>query len=179
MTFGYANDAGDRRDVAEKDEIEIVVKRRTDRVRRIDQEKRVAIRLGPHDRLGGDVAAGARADSRRRIVDRAVPTDTDRSGARRCRSGHRAESRRRCAPAATDKFAPRRRRAPRRQRGSASGHMQKTTTGKFHEFLPFLPTLFAAPLAGARSRARVVARPRRGAGHPAPSCAISGIPHLV
>ena len=59
MTLGIAHDARDRRDVADEIEIELVVERRVDRVRRNDQEKRVAVRRRTHDRLGGDIAAGA------------------------------------------------------------------------------------------------------------------------
>ena len=57
---GAADDARDRRDVADEIEIELVVERRVDRVRRTDQEERVAVRRRTHDRLGGDIAAGAR-----------------------------------------------------------------------------------------------------------------------
>ena len=60
MTKGHADDARDRRDVADEIEIELVVERRVDRVRRIDQEQRVAVRRRTHDRLGADIAAGAR-----------------------------------------------------------------------------------------------------------------------
>ena len=57
---GAADDARDRRDVADEIEIELVVERRVDRVRRTDQEERVAVRRRTHDRLGGDIATGAR-----------------------------------------------------------------------------------------------------------------------
>ena len=57
---GEAEDASDRRDVADKIEIELVVERRVDRVRRTDQKERIAIRRRAHDRLGADIAAGAR-----------------------------------------------------------------------------------------------------------------------
>ena len=60
MTQGTRHDARDRRDVADEIEIELVVERRVDRVRRADQEERVAVRRRAHDRLGGDIAAGAR-----------------------------------------------------------------------------------------------------------------------
>src|SRR5262245_11976308 len=51
-TTGYARD---RRDVANEIEIELLVKRRITRVRKTNQEKRVAIRGRIHDGLGGDV----------------------------------------------------------------------------------------------------------------------------
>ena len=57
---GRADDARDRRDVADEIEIELVVERRVDRVRRQDQEQRIAVRRRAHDRLGADIAAGAR-----------------------------------------------------------------------------------------------------------------------
>ena len=50
----------DRRDVADEIEIEIVVERRVDRDRSGDQEERIAVRGRAHDRLGADIAAGAR-----------------------------------------------------------------------------------------------------------------------
>src|SRR5215468_11312615 len=55
-----ANDASDRRNVANEIEIELVVERRVSRVERTDREQRVAVGGGTHDRLGGDVAAGSR-----------------------------------------------------------------------------------------------------------------------
>ena len=60
MTMGHSDDARDRRDVADEIEVELVVERRVDRVRRTDQEQRVAVRRRAHDRLGADIAAGAR-----------------------------------------------------------------------------------------------------------------------
>src|SRR5262245_13629261 len=56
-----ANDASDWRNVAEELEVELVVKRRVDRVRRAHQEKCVAVRSCVHDRLGADVGAATRA----------------------------------------------------------------------------------------------------------------------
>ena len=57
---GKADEARNRRHVADEIEAELFVERRVDRVRRSDQEKRVAVRRRPHDRLGGDVRARAR-----------------------------------------------------------------------------------------------------------------------
>ena len=57
--IGHAHDARDRRDVADEVEIKLVVKRRIDGVRRAHQEQRVAVRCRLHDRLGGDIGAGA------------------------------------------------------------------------------------------------------------------------
>ena len=61
MTSGEADDARDRSDVADEIEVELVVERRVDRVRRADQEERIAVRRRAHDRLGADIAAGTRA----------------------------------------------------------------------------------------------------------------------
>ena len=57
---GHAHDARDRRDVAKKIEIELVIERRVDRVHRADHEERIAVRRRLHDRLGADIAASAR-----------------------------------------------------------------------------------------------------------------------
>jgi len=46
--------------VTDEIEIELVVERRVGRVERTDQEKRVAVGRGTHDRLGTDVAAATR-----------------------------------------------------------------------------------------------------------------------
>src|SRR6266436_312661 len=54
-------DSCDRRDVADEIEIEFVVERRVDRVRRACQEQRVAVRRRLHDRLGTDIAGGTRS----------------------------------------------------------------------------------------------------------------------
>src|SRR5437867_11905958 len=53
--LGTTGNAGDRRDVADEIEIELFVERRISRVRKTNQEKRVAIRGRIHDGLGGDV----------------------------------------------------------------------------------------------------------------------------
>ena len=60
MTLGTRHDARDRRDVADEIEIELVVERRVDRVRRTDQKECIAVGGRTHDRLGADIAAGAR-----------------------------------------------------------------------------------------------------------------------
>ena len=54
---GKAEDASDRRDVAEKNEIELVEECRVDRVRRTDQKERIAIRRRAHGRFSADIAA--------------------------------------------------------------------------------------------------------------------------
>src|SRR5262249_52019646 len=52
-----ADDARDRRDVVDEIVIELLIKRRVDRVRRTCQEERVAVRGSAHDRFGADIAA--------------------------------------------------------------------------------------------------------------------------
>jgi len=47
------------RDIANEVEVQLGVKRGVDRIRRIDQQERVAVGRGVHDRLGADVVAGA------------------------------------------------------------------------------------------------------------------------
>ena len=53
------NDAGDRDDVADEVEIEIVVQRRVPDVRRVISSSVWPSGVGSHDRLGADIAAGA------------------------------------------------------------------------------------------------------------------------
>ena len=109
MTLGDADDAGDRRDVADEIEIELVVERRVDRVRRTDQQQRVAVGGRAHDRLGADVAAGARP-----VLDdewlaeplRQPLPDQAREDVGRAAGGNGDD---RCAPAASDRLAPTRR----------------------------------------------------------------------
>src|SRR5215475_2249306 len=56
---GHDHNAGDRRDVTDEIEVELVIERRVHRVRRMDQEERIAISGRTHDRLRGDITAGA------------------------------------------------------------------------------------------------------------------------
>src|SRR5215831_5495871 len=58
---GNAIDGSDRRDVAEKNEIELVVKRRVDLGGRVDQQERITVRGRADDRVGADITAAARA----------------------------------------------------------------------------------------------------------------------
>src|SRR3954453_9793914 len=55
-----ATDAGDRRDVLNEIEVELVVESCIDRTIRTDQEEYVAVRGGARDHLGADVTAGTR-----------------------------------------------------------------------------------------------------------------------
>src|SRR6516162_1377577 len=55
-----ANNASNRRDVAEKRETKVVVKRRVDRRRRVNHEECVAVWRRLHDYLGSDIGSRAR-----------------------------------------------------------------------------------------------------------------------
>ena len=134
---GDADDAGDRRDVADEIEIEIVVERGVDRVGLVDPEQRVAIGRRMHHRLGGDIGAGARAILDDELLAKALRqplADQSRSNVGRC-AGRKA---------ADDAHRPRRiglrERDPRDrwQRGSACCQMQKSSTGKFHSIAPLV-----------------------------------------
>src|SRR5262245_58477271 len=123
-----ANDASDRRNVANEIEIELVVERRVSRVERTDREQRVAVGRGTHDRLGGDVAAGSRTvvdDERLTEPLREPLTDQARRDVRTA-SGREADN---------DAYWPRRisLRASDarggRQRGRTCGQMQKFAAG--------------------------------------------------
>ena len=105
----HAHDAGDRRDVADEIEIELVIERRVDRVRRTDQSSVWPSAGALHDRLGADIAAGARPVLDDEWLAQAAPTAIDPSGARGCRPRCRRQSRRSGAPAASDRLAPVRR----------------------------------------------------------------------
>src|SRR6266702_6853218 len=59
ITWGASNPC-DRRYIADEIEIEVVIERRVDGVRRTRQQKRIAVRAGTRDRFGGEIAAGTR-----------------------------------------------------------------------------------------------------------------------
>src|SRR2546423_253622 len=54
-----ANEASYGRDVMNEIEIELTVKRRVDRIRKGNQEERVAVRPCAHHHLGADIATGS------------------------------------------------------------------------------------------------------------------------
>src|SRR6516165_6567566 len=54
------DDPRDRRDVADEIEVELLIERRVTRVRRSNQEERIAVGRGAHDRFGGDIGGPAR-----------------------------------------------------------------------------------------------------------------------
>src|SRR5882724_1512509 len=57
---GTADQPGHGRNVSNEIELELFVQRGVDRVWRTDEEQRLAVRNCVHDRLGRDIAAGAR-----------------------------------------------------------------------------------------------------------------------
>jgi hypothetical protein len=60
MTKGTPTDACDRRDIANEVEVELE-HCRVEGINHGNQQQRVTVRGCPHDRLGGNIAAGARA----------------------------------------------------------------------------------------------------------------------
>jgi len=58
--IGTSENAGDRRNVADEIEIELIVERRVARVEATGHEQRIAVCGRVHDRLGADIAAAAR-----------------------------------------------------------------------------------------------------------------------
>src|SRR5262249_30641977 len=128
---GTSEDARDRRDVADEIEIELVVERRVGRVERTDQEKRVAVGRGTHDRLGTDVAAATRP-----VIDNKLLAEplrqplADQTG----RDVRAAAGRERHDHSHRPRRIGLRLRDPQdgRQRGSTCGQMQKSSAGKFH-----------------------------------------------
>ncbi len=65
-----AVDGADRRDVTDEIVVGPVIKRRVDRVRCVSHQERIAVGRRVHDRLGADIAAGARA-----VVDDELVTE--------------------------------------------------------------------------------------------------------
>src|SRR5262245_47332795 len=122
----------DRHYVADEIEIEFLVQRDVDCIRRSRQEERIAVRRRAHDRLGGDVAASACP-----VLNNELLTEPLREPL----SYQTRDDVARTAGAIADDDAYRPRRIGLRprdtrhgwQRGSARGQMQKLpTVGKFH-----------------------------------------------
>jgi hypothetical protein len=53
---GHDHNAGDRRDVADEIEVELVIERRVNSVRRGREKERITVWSRTDDRLGGDIA---------------------------------------------------------------------------------------------------------------------------
>src|SRR5712692_11925359 len=86
---------------------------------------------------------------------RAAPTAIGRSGVRGYRAHRRERQALRCAPAATDRFAPKRfaNRPAARQRGSARRQMEELAAAKFHDALSIKIVCDAHAVAGIRTAA--------------------------
>src|SRR5215204_4082871 len=126
-------DAGDRRNIPDEIEIQLVIQRRVDCVRRTADEQRIAIWWRTHDRLSAQIAASTApilddkwlaksirqplTDQAREDVESAAGAEADHDPHRPRRIGLR--------PCGT---------RHRRQRGSARGEMQECAPGKFHAF---------------------------------------------
>ena len=126
-----AQQACDRFNITNEIEIKLGIERRVDSVRRRDEKECVAVGGRPHDRLRGDIAAGARP-----VLDNELLTErlrqplTDQAGDN---VGRPASGK-----ANNDAHRPRRIGLRRRntrhrgQRGSARCEMEKISAGKFH-----------------------------------------------
>src|ERR1700686_1674438 len=131
---GPAADTGHRRYIADEIEIEMLIERRVDRIRRTRDEERISVRARPHHRLGPDRAACTRPvvdDERLAEPLRQRLTDQTREDVKRAAGGE----------ADDDVYRPRwisLRFCDTREsweRGSAR-QMEKLPTWKFHKFLP-------------------------------------------
>src|SRR6516225_8898107 len=127
---GVTRNAGNRRDVADEIEIELVVERCVTRIWKTSQQKRIAVRGCIHDRLGGDIGASTRpvldhewlAKPRRQPLSYQACHDVGAtSGGKSDNDAHRS---RRIS------LRPRDARHSR-ERGSTRGQMQKSSAGKF------------------------------------------------
>src|SRR5215472_2265654 len=126
----------DRGYIADEIEIEFLVQRDVNRIRRSGQEERIAVRRRAHDRLGGDVAASACP-----VLNNELLTEPLREPL----SYQTRDDVARTAGAIADDQAHRPRWIGLRpsqarngwERGSARGQMQKISAGKFHFEPPF------------------------------------------
>src|SRR5215831_9662354 len=132
---GPDNNTGDRRDVTDEIEIQLVVERSVDRLCRTDREQRVAVGGRAHDGLGGDVGTAARpvlddewlAETLRQPLSHEACDDVTGTASRK---------------ADDDAHRPRwiglrpSNMRHGRERGSARGQMQECAAGKFHSALP-------------------------------------------
>jgi hypothetical protein len=132
---GSSHEARNRSDVADKIEIQLIVKCHVDRVRHTEQQERIAIWRRAHDGLGADVAAAARPvldDERLAKSLRELLTDQschDVECAAGCEADDQAHRPRRVAFRPSDP-------GHGRQRGSARGQIQKlSSVGEFHGVL--------------------------------------------
>src|SRR5215831_11363321 len=128
---GVADDARDRRDIADEIEVELLIKRRIDGVVRCGKEKGIAIWGSADDRLGAEIGASA------------GPVFDDERLAEPLRQPLADHARNDVSRAARGKWHDQTHRPRRiglrpsetrhgRQRGGAHGQMEKNSAGKFH-----------------------------------------------
>src|SRR5262245_31296112 len=133
---GVADDARDRRDIADEIEVELLIKRRIDGVVRCGKEEGIAIWGSADDRLGAEIGASAGPvfdDERLAEPLRQPLADHARDDVSRAARGKWHDQTHRPRRIG---LRPRETRHDR-QRGGARGQMQKSTTGKFHFEPPF------------------------------------------
>src|SRR5262245_49136589 len=141
---GHDNNAGDRRDVADEIEVELVIECRVERVRRSGHKELIAVRECTHDGLRGDITARAWPVLDDELLAeplRQPLTDETRGDVGATGGGiadNQAHWPRRIG------LRPRHMRH-RRQRGSARGQMQEFAAGKFHLNLPLWRVYVFAP----------------------------------
>src|SRR5262249_46420124 len=126
--------ACDRCDIAEKNEIELVVECRVDYVGRTASEERVAIGWRTHDPLGGESATGTHTildDEWLAELLRQPLADQTREDVARAARGKTEDDVLGLRPSEV---------RDHRQRGSAGGEMQKISAGKFHFELSLCPS---------------------------------------
>jgi hypothetical protein len=132
---GVARNAGNRRDIVEEIELEIVVERRVDCIGEADEQQRVTVGGRTHDRLGGHIGPGARS-----VLDDELLTEPIRKPASDHACGDIDAATR--GKANHDAHRPRRiglrlcRVQHDRQNASARGQMQKLSARKLHGAVP-------------------------------------------
>src|SRR5262249_5527090 len=136
--------------VANEIELQIIIERRVDRIGEAGEQQRIAVGGRTHDRLGGDISAGAWP-----VLDDDLLTKPVRQPASDQASHNVGASARRKAH--DDVYGARRiglrPRDPRygRQRGSTGCQMQKISAGKFHIEPPLHHSITSSAMASSRS----------------------------
>src|SRR5262249_47194739 len=121
-----ADNPSDWRDIADEIVVELVVECRIHRVPCANNEQRVTVGRGTHDRLGADIAAAPRPVVDNKIAGRGALTAIDLPGARGCRSAPPERRARSDAPAVSDRLVPARSTlwpAPRQRPRPDAGHV--------------------------------------------------------
>ena len=141
--MGYADDAGDRRDVTDKIVVEFLEQRGVDRGSRPDHEERVAVCWCAHDRLNTNIGAATRPvlDDEWLAEPLREPTTYQARGDVVHGTGSKRDD-----EAYRLRRIGLRSRNPRQdwQRGSARCQMQKLSAGKFYGAPPLSITTWTA-----------------------------------